>query len=223
MKAITGRVLRLLVGLVLYSVGIVLTINANLGLAPWDVFHQGLARVTGLTFGQISILVGFVVLFINYFLGERIGWGTLGNIVLIGWLLDIFMLNHLIPMAQSLISGLAMLVAGMYVIGLATYFYLAAALGSGPRDGLMVALTKKSTKSVRFIRNSIEIIVLVAGYACGGSVGVGTVIIAFTIGYFVQFNFKVFGYDVHQVTHRYIDDDIRRLKELLTPGTSPSP
>lgn len=223
MGNIAGRLLRLVLGLVLYSVGIVLTINANLGLAPWDVFHQGLARATGLTFGTISILVGFVLLGINSLLGEKVGWGTLGNIVLIGWLLDILMLNHLIPTAHNFFSGLLMMVAGMYVIGLATYFYMAAALGAGPRDGLMVVLTKKSTKSVRFIRNSIEISVLVVGYAFGGSVGLGTVIMAFTMGYFVQFNFNLFGYDVHKVTHRFIEEDIRRLRDLLVPGNSQSP
>ena len=218
MKNMIKRLTRLSIGLFLYSVGIVLTINANLGLSPWDVFHQGLANIFSVTMGQASIAVGIILVALNAMLGERLGWGTLSNMVFIGLFLDLLMLNHLIPMAKGIPSGVLMMVLGMFTIGVASYFYIGAALGSGPRDGLMVALTKKTNKSVRFIRNSIESGVLILGYLSGGFVGIGTLIMALTLGYFVQFAFKLFKYDLNSTEHRFIDDDIKVLKELMAKG-----
>ncbi len=215
MKSMIKRVARLFFGLFLFSVGIVLTINANLGLSPWDVFHQGLSHIFNVTMGQASIAVGIILVALNAMLGERLGWATLSNMVFIGLFLDLLMLNHMIPMAKGIPSGVLMMVLGMFTIGVASYFYIGAALGSGPRDGLMVALTKKTNKSVRFIRNSIESTVLILGYLSGGFVGIGTLIMALTLGYFVQFAFKLFKYDLNTTEHRFIDDDVKMLKRLL--------
>jgi uncharacterized membrane protein YczE len=209
------RIIRLFVGLFLYAVGIVLTINANLGLGPWDVFHQGLSKTIGITMGQASITMGIIIVVINYFVGEKLGWGTLCNMLFIGIFMDFLMLNNLIPIFENKILQIIMMLAGMFVIGLASYFYIGAGLGSGPRDGLMVMLTKKTGRSVRFIRNCIEVAVLIIGYFLGGFVGVGTIIIALSIGYFVQFAFKLFKFDVKGVRHRYIEDDIKLLKEKM--------
>lgn len=205
------RFAKLLLGVFLYAVGIVLTINANLGLAPWDVFHQGLSIRTGITMGQASIFVGFVFVILDSFLGEKLGWGTLLNIVLIGTFVDILMLNHLLPFFNGMAPRFLEMVAGMIVIGIASYYYISAGLGSGPRDGLMVALTKRTTKSVRFIRNCIELCALAIGFFLGGSVGMGTLIMALSTGYFVQFAFKLFGYNVKETKHKFIDEDIKCL------------
>jgi uncharacterized membrane protein YczE len=209
------RISRLFLGLFLYATGIVMTINANLGLGPWDVFHQGLSKTIGITMGQASISMGVIIVVMNYFVGEKLGWGTLCNMLFIGIFMDFLMFNNLIPIYENTILQVVMMLGGMFVIGLASYFYIGAGLGSGPRDGLMVMLTKKTGKSVRFIRNCIEITVLIAGYFLGGFVGVGTIIIALSIGYFVQLAFKLFKFNVKTVTHRYIEDDIRLIKELL--------
>ena len=206
---------RLFLGLFLYAVGIVMTINAKLGLGPWDVFHQGLSLTIGITMGQASIAMGIIIVIINYFVGEKLGWGTLSNMLFIGIFMDILMLNNLIPIYKNILFQVMMMLGGMFVIGLASYFYIGAGLGAGPRDGLMVLLTKKTGKSVRFVRNCIEITVLIAGYFLGGFVGVGTIIIALGIGYFVQLVFKLFSFDVKAVKHRYVEDDIRFIKELL--------
>lgn len=210
------RVLRLFVGLFLYSVGIVMTINANLGLGPWDVFHQGLSKTVGITMGQASISMGLIVIIIDYFMGEKLGWGSVANMLFIGMFMDFLMLNNLIPIFRNPILSMIMMMLGMFVIGIASVYYIGAGLGSGPRDGLMVALTKKTGRSVRFIRNCIEITVSIIGYFLGGSVGFGTVFIALTIGYFVQFAFKLLKFDVSNVTHRFIEDDVRYVKQLLT-------
>lgn len=213
MKDIIKRIAKLFLGIFLYSVGIVMTVNANLGLAPWDVFHQGLANRVGITMGQASIIVGMVFVVLDSFLGERLGWGTIANILFIGGFFDILMFYQVIPVFQPLILRFIMMLSGMFVIGVASYFYISSALGTGPRDGLMVALTKRTDRSVRFIRNCIELCVLVIGFFLGGSVGIGTVVMAVTAGYFVQFAFKLFRYDVKGTKHRFIDEDIKYLKD----------
>ena len=113
------------------------------------------------------------------------------------------------------LPGVIMMFLGMVVIGAASYFYLGAELGSGPRDGLMIALTKKTHKSVRFIRNSIELSALVVGYLLGGYVEIGTLIVAFALGNIIQFSFKVLKFDVNNIKHRFIDEDLKLLKEKL--------
>jgi uncharacterized protein len=215
-KKLGKQFLRLFLGLFLYALGIVMTINANLGLAPWDVFHQGMSKVFGITMGQASMIVGVVIVTLDSFMGERIGWGTVLNMIFIGLFMDLLMLNNIVPVFDSRFLSLMMMALGMFVIGMASYYYIGAGLGSGPRDGLMVALTKKTGKSVRFIRNSIEVVVLAVGYFLGGSVGLGTLITAISIGYFVQFAFKIFKFNVKEVKHRFIDEDIRIIKDKLT-------
>lgn len=206
--------IRLFIGLFLYAVGIVLTINANLGLSPWDVFHQGFSTQIGITMGQASIIVGFLFVILDWILGEKVGIGTICNMLFIGMFMDLLMLNNLIPVFRNLIGKVGMMLLGMFVIGIASYFYISAGLGSGPRDGLMIALTKRTKKSVRFIRNSIELTVLIIGYILGGTVGVGTLIMVIGGGYFVQFAFTIFKFDVSKVQHKFIDDYIKSFKEI---------
>jgi len=220
MKDVLLRIARLFLGLFLYAVGIVMTINANLGLAPWDVFHQGLAKIFHVTMGQASISVGIILILLNTFLAERLGWGTIGNMLFVGLFMDFLMFNNLIPTFQDFIPSFIMMLLGMFVIGIASYFYMGVGLGSGPRDGLMVVLTKRTGKSVGFVRNAIEISVLILGYILGGFVGIGTPIMALTVGYFVQFAFKLFKFDVGAVQHRFIDEDIKYLRKLLSKPKS---
>lgn len=219
MLDIFKRVAKLFLGLSLYSAGIVMTVNANLGLAPWDVFHQGLAKNVGITMGQASILVGLAFVVLDSFLGEKLGWGTITNMLFIGWFFDLLMFYHVIPVFQSKVLSFLLMLSGMFVIGVASYFYISSALGSGPRDGLMVALTKRTNKSVRFIRNCIELCALVIGFFLGGSVGIGTVVMAVTSGYFVQFAFRLFRYDIKETRHRFIDDDIKYLRDRFFNGS----
>ncbi|MDW7671411.1 MAG: hypothetical protein SCK57_00490 [Bacillota bacterium] len=209
------RLLRMLAGLFLFAVGIVMTINANIGLAPWDVFHQGLSNVLGITMGQASIIVGVVVVGVDFFAGERIGWGTLGNMVFIGLFIDFLMLNNLIPEMQLFIAGVFQMVAGLFVIGIASVLYIGAGMGCGPRDGLMVALLKKTGRSVSLIRGILEGGALVCGWLLGGTVGLGTVITALLTGPMVQLAFRMLRFDVKVVQHHYIDQDIKALGKLM--------
>ncbi len=207
MKNSIGKVARLMIGYFLYGLGIVLTVNANQGLAPWSVFHQGLSNQLHITMGVAIQVVGLVILVLDFIFGERLGWGTIGNVVFIGTFIDLINLNHWIPVSKNLAASYGMILVGLVVMALATYFYLSAQLGAGPRDGFMIAMTKRVNLSVGLIRNLIEVVVLIAGYFMGGSVGLGTLVMAILFGRFIQFTFKLFNFDVRQVRHRYIDQD----------------
>ncbi len=209
------RFIRMMLGLFVFAVGIVMTVNANIGLAPWDVFHQGLSNILGITFGQAGILVGVAIVVINFFTGEKIGWGTLGNMIFIGLFIDLLMFNNLIPQMQAFIFGVIQMIAGLFVIGLASYLYIGAGLGCGPRDGLMVALLKRSNRSVSLIRGVIEGGALVCGWLLGGSAGLGTVITALLTGPIVGLTFRVLRFDVAAVEHSFVDEDIKAMSQKL--------
>ena len=215
MKKMIFAFLRLFVGYFVCAIGMVMTINANLGFAPWDVLHQGIGNVTGLTIGKTSIVLGFLIVIIDIFFGENIGWGTIFNMIFIGVFVDIIMINKLIPTFDSFIPSLLMMFLGMLILGYGCYIYIGAGLGAGPRDGLMVALTKKTKKSVRFVKNSIEILAVIIGYFLGGSVGIGTAIMSILGGYFFQFAFKTVNFNLSELNHRYIMDDINFIKNKL--------
>lgn len=202
------RLPRLLFGYFLYALGIALTVDANLGLAPWDVLHQGLSQTLGITFGTASIGVGIIIVALNVKLGERVGWGTIGNMIFIGVFLDMLFGSGLLPSLESVPLRVIQLFAGMYIIGLASYVYLGCGMGSGPRDGLMVALTKKTCKPVGLIRSGIELCVLAVGYFLGGSIGIGTVLTALGIGIAVQHVFRLVKFDVKGQKHRFVDEDL---------------
>jgi uncharacterized membrane protein YczE len=220
MRIITLRIIKLFIGLFTLAVGIVMAINANLGLSPWDAFNQGAAKTTHITMGQANTIVGFAILIINRFLGERIGWGTVSNMLFVGLFIDFLIFNNLIPVFSGLVLRILLLLLGLFMIGIASYLYISAGFGTGPRDGLMVALTAKTGKSVRFIRNTIEVGVLIAAYLLGGSIGVGTVISALAIGYIIQFVFKIFKFDANKVEHRYIDKDMKSIRRTWKTGKS---
>lgn len=203
---------RLFIGFFVVALGMVMTINASIGLAPWDVLHEGISKISGLTIGRANIIIGILIILIDIFLGANIGWGTLFNMVFIGLFVDFVMFNNLIPIFNSFFPSLAMMLLGMLVLGYGVFIYIGAGYGAGPRDGLMVALHQKTNKSIRFVKNSVELFALILGYVLGGSVGVGTVIMAVGGGYFFQFAFKTVNFDISAVEHRYIKDDIKFIK-----------
>ncbi|AFS77837.1 hypothetical protein DUF161 [Gottschalkia acidurici 9a] len=207
--------IKLFIGLFLCALGIVMTINANLGLAPWDVFHKGISNILGTTIGQSNIIIGVFIVILDSLLGEKIGWGTLCNMFFVGIFMDFITSTSLISVMDTFTQGVIMILVGMFISGVASYLYISSGMGAGPRDGLMVALVKKTNKSVRFVRNSIEISVLTVGYVLGGFAGIGTLIISLGMGYFVQLAFKIFKFDVKKVKHRLIVDDIKALKRKL--------
>ena len=173
------RLIQLLLGLILFGVSLALLVRSDLGLDPWDVFHQSLAIRTGIPIGTVTILVGAIVLLLWVPLGQRPGIGTIANVVLVGVSLDATLAVMPAPTDPRL--RWAFLIAGIVLNGVATGAYIGAALGPGPRDGLMVGLANRG-HSVRVVRTSIELAVLIAGWLMGGTVGIGTVLFAVTIG-----------------------------------------
>ena len=173
------RLVQLYAGLVLYGVSSSLLVLATLGLDPWDVFHQGLSRTFGLAIGTWAIIVGAVVLLLWIPLRQRPGIGTLSNVVLVGLTMDV-VLGHVHP-PHGLAARIACLVCGVFLNGVATGAYIGAGLGPGPRDGLMTGLAARG-HSIRVVRTGLELTVLVTGWLLGGTVGVGTVVYALSIG-----------------------------------------
>jgi uncharacterized membrane protein YczE len=192
-RVVLPRLPGLLVGLVLFGLGIGLMVQAGLGLAPWEVFHQGLGRITGIPLGTVSILVGLPILAAWWPLGERPGVGTLLNIALIGTSTNVTM--GTIPAQAWLPAQVAMMLAGVVTIAIGSGLYLASDLGPGPRDGLMTGLHHRFGLSIRLARTAIELTVLVAGFIAGGTIGAGTVVFALAIGPLVQVALRIFDRD----------------------------
>src|SRR4051794_19944809 len=185
MRKATLRGAALLVGLSGYGFSMAVMVRAGLGLDPWDVFHQGLTRHTGMTIGVASAVVGVGVLLAWIPLRNRPGIGTVANVIVIAVTVDAGM--WLLVPPTSLPVRIAMMVGAVVLNAVSTVLYVGAGLGPGPRDGLMTGLVARSGLSVRLVRTSIEATVLAVGWLLGGTVGVGTILYAFGIGPLVQF------------------------------------
>lgn len=215
MKKELLKYLKLFLGLFVCALGIIVIIKSNLGFSPWDVLHQGISKVSNLTIGQASIFVGFIVITLDFFLGERIGSGSILNIIFLGTFMDLILYLDIVPLSNNIFTGIFMMFLGIFILSVGCYLYISTGLGCGPRDALMVALTKKTKFSVGAVRNIIEISVLVAGYLMGGYAGVGTVITALFTGSFIQGVFKLFKFDVKSVVHRDIRNEVISLKRYV--------
>jgi len=180
----TGRELRrrlpqLLVGIPVLGVGIPLTLQARLGVSPYDVLHQGIAAKVGSSVGTVVILVGLVILLFWIPLRQRPGLGTVVNTLTVGLVIDLAL--HVVPEPDRLAARIPLLVVGILVTGLGMGLYIGAGLGPGPRDGLMTGLAAKGFP-LWAVRTVLELAALAAGWFLGGNVGVGTLAFAFSIG-----------------------------------------
>jgi uncharacterized membrane protein YczE len=173
------RMVQLALGLALYGFSDGLLVLAGLGLDPWDVFHQGLSRHTGLPIGTWAIIVGCAVLLLWIPLRQMPGLGTVANAVIIGLVINLTL--ALFPAPTGLTARIALLIAAVALNGVATGAYIGAGMGPGPRDGLMTGLARRGL-SIRVARTGIELTVLAIGFLLGGSVGIGTVLYAVAIG-----------------------------------------
>ena len=199
------KLLRLHFGLALYSIGLTLGIQANIGLAPWEAFGIGVSYVTGLTYGTINVLSGLLILVVTVAMGERFGLGTILNAVLIGFGVDVLQYYHAVPLIENYWLGIIVMFLGQFSISLGTYFYISAGLGSGPRDSLMIGLKRRLPKvPIGMIRGLIEGRVLLAGWLLGAKVGLGTIIAAFGISTILQLTFNWLHFDAKSVQHEGI-------------------
>lgn len=178
------RLTQLMLGLSLYGISMGMMIRASLGLDPWDVFHAGVMEHTGLSFGAVVVAVGFLVLLLWIPLRQMPGLGTIANVIWIGVMTDVAL--ALIDTPHGVLPQLALLLVGVGLNGLAGGLYIGSQLGPGPRDGLMTGLVRRTGLSVRLVRTTLEVSVLVVGFALGGPIGLGTVVYALAIGPLVQ-------------------------------------
>lgn len=206
------RLGRLVCGLFLYALGIVVTMRANIGYAPWEVFHAGLGKSLGISIGSASILVGLALILVALALGERPGLGTLLNMLLIGIFMDLIIGLGLIPVVQGWPAGIAVLVLGLFIISLASFFYIGSGFGAGPRDALMVALTRVTRLPIGLIRGLIELSATLVGWLLGGLAGLGTVIAGLAIGLCIQLSFRVLRFRPTQVVHTGLGELYRSLR-----------
>lgn len=173
------RLVQLYAGLVLYGISDAMLLLARLGVDPWDVLHQGLARLSGMQVGTWTIIVGAAVMLFWIPIRQRPGIGTLSNVVVIGLVIDAVL--ALVPSPHQLVVRVVVLVSGVVLNGVATGLYIGAGLGPGPRDGLMTGIAARG-HSIRVVRTGMEAVVLGTGWLLGGNVGVGTVLYAISIG-----------------------------------------
>jgi len=206
------RIFRLFFGLFLCSLGIVMTMKANIGFAPYDVLHKGIADTIGMTIGSASIMIGLIICIICLFLGEKLGLGTILDMILIGVLLDLFLSLNLIPQMNGYLSGIALMVAGLFIISFGVFFYISSGFCAGPRDNLMVALERKTSLAIGFCRGILEISVILIGWLMGGPVGIGTILYAFGISFCIQIVFSLMKFDPTKVEH----ETFRTTLEILT-------
>ena len=189
-RHLARRLIQLYVGLTLYGASEALLVGAGLGLGPWNVLHQGLAELTGLSMGLVLTIVGATVLLLWIPLRQRPGLGTVSNVLVIGVVMDATL--AVLPDVRSLALRIPLMLAGILLNGMATGLYIAARFGPGPRDGLMTGLHRRTGRSIRLMRTAVEAAVVVTGFALGGTVGVGTVLYAVAIGPLAQLFLRVF-------------------------------
>jgi len=178
-RELARRLPRLLAGIIVLGIGIAPILDAELGVAPWDVLHQGLAEITGLSFGLVVVLVGIVVLLTWIPLKQRAGIGTIINTLTVGFIVNGVL--DVLPEVHNLAVRWAMLLGGIVITSFGMALYIGAGLGPGPRDGLMTALAARG-HPLWLVRTVIELVVLSIGFVLGGDVGIGTVLFAFGIG-----------------------------------------
>ena len=177
--------MQLFAGLLMAGFSIGLMVEARLGLDPWNVMHEGLTHLLPLSFGMVTVVSGLVVLLLWVPLHQPLGVGTVVNAVLVGLLVDVAL--WALPTPGSLALRAAFLVVGVVLCAASGAIYLGSHLGPGPRDGLMTGLVTRTGRSVRLVRTSLELTVLLVGFLIGGTVGVGTVLFAVAVGPLIQF------------------------------------
>ncbi|HJR79039.1 MAG TPA: hypothetical protein VJ821_03135 [Anaerolineales bacterium] len=185
------------IGFLLYGLALALIVRADFGTGTWLVLEVALANLLGIKIGTMTVYMGFMILILALVLRERVGWGTLGNILSIGPWLNLFL--DVIPvLKENLGLQIGMFLLGVLIQGIATAIYIGVEAGAGPRDSLMLAVHRTTGVSIRLARGAIEVLVVLIGWFLGGPAGIGTVVFALLIGPSVQWAFRLFRVQPHK-------------------------
>ena len=217
--AILRNMLLAAVSLFINGFGVYLTIHADIGAAPWDVFNLGLSKTLGILYGNASIAVSFAILCIDILMREPIGIAMIIDALVVGKSVDLFNALDLIPVPQDLRSGVLMTLVGLVILGYTQYLYMRASLGCGPRDTLLVGLKKRLHKlPIGAISVALLSLVTLLGWLLGGKVGLGTVLCALASGPIMQFAFYTVRFDAASVSHQNIAASGKIILSALRAG-----
>lgn len=201
-----------MVGLATFAAGVYLTIQANIGVAPWDCFFLGVEGTFGIKYGNVAVMVSLVVICLDLLLKERIGLGTLIDAVFTGKVVDFLDWLDIVPQQESVAMGIVLMIVGLFLNGLGQYIYMRVALCCGPRDGFLVGLSKKLPKiPIGIVGVILMGVVLFFGWILGGPIGIGTLIGAFCMAPIMQLVFKMVHFDAEAVKHQDIFTSIKVL------------
>lgn len=219
-KGYAKRIFIVTFGLVFAAYGVGLTVTAELGVSPWDVFSQGVALKlsemlgTEVMMGTITQITAALVILVDIALKEKIGVATIIDTCIFGGALNFFLRHNMLPSPETFGMRFICMLLGYIIWGLGIYIYMKPALGAGPKDALFVIFAKRKIP-VAIAKNSIEAVVFVIGWVLGGTIGIGTVVAVFAMGYIIEFWFKVFSFDVTTVKNESIFETAKNIKKLL--------
>lgn len=216
LKDYITKSIELLFGLALFGVGVYITVQANVGLAPWAAFSIGFSNVTGVNYGIVTVVVSLAIVALDLLLKEKVGWGTVGDAVLIGLMITALDTLGVMPLIEDFRMGIVWMLIGILISAVASFFYMDAAFGCGPRDALMVALCRLLPNvPVGIIRIMLEGTALLIGWLLGAKVGIGTLIYVLGIGAGIELVFRIARFDATRVKHEDLLDTHRNLMKVI--------
>ena len=214
LRELLGKSLKASLGLFLYSFGVHLTVKADIGLAPWDVFAMGLSNHIPFTFGQATMMISIIIVIIDLLLREEIGLGTILDAIIVGVGLDLFEILNFVPTAPNYFVSVLYIVIGLFIMAYSQYLYMSACIACGPRDTFLVGIGKRLKKLPIGAVSVIEaIVVLVIGWLLGGPVGPGTVLTTGCTGIAMQIVFRILKFEPRNLVHEGILGTVRRFKK----------
>ena len=202
---IIKEILKSALGLFIFAIGVYLTIQANIGLAPWDCLSMGVSAKVGYSYGIVHTVISIIILIIDILLKEKIGYGTILDALLVGNYVDCIGYLKLVPVSDNVAVSCAMVVIGLLIMGYGQYFYMDAAQGCGPRDSLLIALGKRFPRTpIGVVQTFMVGIALLIGWLLGGPVGIGTIISVFGMGSALQLVCKIMHFEPRDVVHKNV-------------------
>ena len=207
------KTMKSIFGLFVFSIGDYLTIIANIGLTPWDSLSMAIANRTGLSFGRISIVISFIIIVIDLILKENIGLGTVLDALLVGTFIDTFTIIFKIPYASNVLIALVYISFGLLIMACGQTLYMSAGLSCGPRDSLLVAVSKRFPKyDIGYIDISMKVVIILASYFLDGPIGIGTIYSMVGMGIAMNIVFKIFKFEPRDIKQENL---IRTLQKLV--------